>query len=191
MRGLGAGAAATANWLTNAVVSHTFLPLIQAVGGLGCLLDLCSHLCMWDSVGLLAAAGDQRCEMQGSGLASCMRDTLVLCQGRLVTADILVETVDCRSVLLKQVLYVCRTELGGSARAVQALESAGHSRTNSIRSCVQGARFSMNLAPAAHATDQPDQCEISPPHRSACDPEMSGDRPSDDVLLRHCQSSQL
>ena len=35
MRGLGAGAAATANWLTNAVISHTFLPLAQAVGGSG------------------------------------------------------------------------------------------------------------------------------------------------------------
>ncbi|CAL5228707.1 g11888 [Coccomyxa viridis] len=35
MRGLGSGAAATANWLTNAVVSHTFLPLTQAVGGSG------------------------------------------------------------------------------------------------------------------------------------------------------------
>ena len=35
MRGLGAGAAATANWLTNAVISHTFLPLTQAVGGSG------------------------------------------------------------------------------------------------------------------------------------------------------------
>lgn len=35
MRGLGSGAAATANWLTNAVVSHTFLPLTQAIGGSG------------------------------------------------------------------------------------------------------------------------------------------------------------
>lgn len=35
MRGLGSGAAATANWLTNAVVSHTFLPLTQALGGSG------------------------------------------------------------------------------------------------------------------------------------------------------------
>lgn len=35
MRGMGAGAAATANWLTNAVVSHTFLPLIQVIGGSG------------------------------------------------------------------------------------------------------------------------------------------------------------
>ena len=35
MRGLGAGAAATANWLSNAVISHTFLPLAQAMGGSG------------------------------------------------------------------------------------------------------------------------------------------------------------
>ena len=35
MRGIGSGAAATANWLTNAVVSHTFLPLIQVIGGSG------------------------------------------------------------------------------------------------------------------------------------------------------------
>ena len=35
MRGLGSGAAATANWLTNAVVSHTFLPLTRAVGASG------------------------------------------------------------------------------------------------------------------------------------------------------------
>lgn len=35
LRGLGGGAAATCNWITNAVVSQTFLTLIQHVGGSG------------------------------------------------------------------------------------------------------------------------------------------------------------
>ena len=35
LRGLGGGAAATCNWITNAVVSQTFLTLIQHLGGSG------------------------------------------------------------------------------------------------------------------------------------------------------------
>ena len=35
MRGVAGGAAATANWLTNAAVSQTFLTLVQWVGASG------------------------------------------------------------------------------------------------------------------------------------------------------------
>ena len=35
LRGLGGGAAATCNWITNAAVSQTFLTLIQHLGGSG------------------------------------------------------------------------------------------------------------------------------------------------------------
>ena len=35
VRGLGSGAAATCNWITNAAVSQTFLTLIQQLGGSG------------------------------------------------------------------------------------------------------------------------------------------------------------
>ena len=35
LRGLGGGAAATCNWMTNAIVSQTFLTLIQHLGGSG------------------------------------------------------------------------------------------------------------------------------------------------------------
>lgn len=35
LRGLGGGAAATCNWITNAAVSQTFLTLVQHIGGSG------------------------------------------------------------------------------------------------------------------------------------------------------------
>ncbi len=82
LRGLGGGAAATCNWITNAVVSQTFLTLIQHLGGSGTFW-LYAVIALAGAVWVYFALPETNGSHRQFCLSYCSGGIIAGCMGRL------------------------------------------------------------------------------------------------------------